>query len=172
MRKIIFSAAMSLDGYIADEQDGYGWILGDGDHTLDTLEKWDYPAFLAHIDTVLMGRRCYELGQHKDFKDQKVIVATHHSFDDPNVIFTQDAIKTLITLKKQNGKDIFVFGGANLIQSLSKTDMIDEWIIGIIPIILGQGKRLFSESMGVRLNLKKQTIDEGIVVLFYSKRQV
>lgn len=167
-RKVIFSAAMSLDGFIADEHDGYDWIKGDGDHTLDTLEKWDYPVFLSQIDTVLMGRRCYELGQHKDFKDQKVIVASRQDLKDPRVSFTHDAFETLRLLKNEAGKDIFVFGGASLVQSLLKARIIDELIIGIVPVILGKGIRLFDESLGVQLKLKKQTIDEGIVVLFYS----
>jgi dihydrofolate reductase len=169
-RKVIFSAAMSLDGFIADEHDGYSWIQGDGDHSLDTLEKWDYPVFLSQIDTVLMGRRCYELGQHNDFKDQKVIVATHQDLKDPSVSFTSDALDCLRELQKQPGKDIFVFGGALLVQSLLKAQIIDELIIGIVPVILGKGIRLFDESLGVQLKLKKQTIDEGIVVLFYSQR--
>lgn len=169
-RKIIFSAAMSLDGFIADEQDGYDWIKGDGDHTLDTLDKWDYPVFLNQIDTVIMGRRCYELGQHKDFIDQKVIVATHQDLKDPSVSFTHDALETLRVLKKEEGKDIFVFGGAYLVQSLLKAPIIDELIIGIVPVILGKGIRLFDESLGVSLKLKKQSIDEGIVVLFYTRR--
>ena len=168
-RKIIFSCAMSLDGYIADQQDGYAWIKGDGDRRLDTIEKWDYPAFLSTVDTVIMGRRCYELGQHKDFKDQQVIVASRQKLGDPSVILTSDPIKTLTDLKTQDGKNIFVFGGAKLTQSLLDADLIDTFIIGIVPIILGQGIRLFDQSQPIRLHLTKQTIEEGIVILHYEK---
>ena len=164
-RKIIFSAAMSLDGFIADQDDGYAWIQGDGNHALDTSEKWDYPAFLSTIDTVIMGRRCYELGQHKDFIDQKVIVASTKKIDDPQV-------STLKKLKTEEGKDIFIFGGAKLTQSLLKADLIDVFILGIVPVILGQGIRLFEESPTIPLSLTKQTIEEGLVVLHYTKRPV
>jgi len=166
-RKIIFSAAMSLDGYIADFNDGYGWIVGDGDHQLDTLEQWDYPDFLNQVDTVIMGRRCFDLGQHKDFKDQTVIVASHQDLSDPAVIFTHDPIKTLNELKTQDGKNIFVFGGASLFQTCLEADLIDSFILGIVPCVLGQGIRLFKESSLLRLHLVKQTIEEGIVVLTY-----
>ena len=171
-RKIIFSAAMSLDGFIADQDDGYAWIQGDGNHALDTSEKWDYPAFLSTIDTVIMGRRCYELGQHKDFIDQKVIVASTRQIDDPQVSVTADPIATLKKLKTEDGEDIFVFGGAKLTQSLLKADLIDVFILGIVPVILGQGIRLFEESPTIPLGLTKQTIEEGLVVLHSTKRPV
>jgi len=169
-RKIIFSAAMSLDGFIADKHDGYAWIKGDGDHTLDTVETWDYPAFLSTIDTVLMGRRCYELGQHKDFTHQNIIVASRQAHDDSAVTFTSDPIQTIRDLKTQSGKDIFVFGGAKLTQSLLKENLIDTFIVGIVPIILGEGIRLFDESPKIKLHFYNQTIEEGIVILHYEKQ--
>lgn len=172
-RKIVFSAAMSLDGYIADDHDGYAWIKGDGHHRLDTIEAWDYPAFLSTIDIVIMGRRCYELGQHKDFPDQQVLVASHQKLSDPSVTFTDDPITTLKQRKTQSGKDIFVFGGASLTQSLLKADLIDTFIVGIVPVILGKGIRLFEESPMIRMHLNKLTIEEGIVILYYENpRQV
>lgn len=171
-RKIIFSAAMSLDGFIADQKDGYDWIQGDGHHDLDTKERWNYPAFLSTIDTVLMGRRCYELGQHKDFTDQQVIVATSQAIKDSSVNFTSDALHTIKTLKQKEGKDVFVFGGASLIQSLVQADVIDRYIIGIVPVILGKGIRLFGESELIKLHLFKQTFEEGIVILHYERRLV
>lgn len=169
-RSIVFSAAMSLDGFIADRDDGYAWIKGDGSHTLDTQEKWDYPAFLSTVDTVLMGRRCYELGQHKDFVNQRVIVASRHPHDDPAVTFIADPIETVKALKAQDGKNVFVFGGASLTQSLLKADLIDSFIVGIEPVILGQGIRLFDESPMIPLRLIKTTFEEGIVILHYVRR--
>ncbi len=168
-RKIIFSAAMSLDGYIADQDDGYKWISGDGHHQLDTLEKWDYPGFLKQVDVVIMGRRCYDLGQHTDFTDKTVIVATHQKRNDPNVIFTSDPVKVLSELKAQDGKNIFVFGGAGLFQTCLAANLIDTFILGIVPVILGHGIRLFKEGSQLKLQLTKQTIEEGIVILTYFK---
>ena len=55
-RKIILNLAMSIDGYIANEDGGFDWIVGDGDESLDTQNKWNYEKFLEGIDTVVMGR--------------------------------------------------------------------------------------------------------------------
>jgi dihydrofolate reductase len=57
MRKIILNLAMSLDGYIVDEEGGYAWIIGDEDKHLDTDANFDFPAFIENIDTVVMGRK-------------------------------------------------------------------------------------------------------------------
>ena len=51
---------MSIDGYIANEDGGFDWIVGDGDESLDTQNKWNYEKFLEGIDTVVMGKKCYD----------------------------------------------------------------------------------------------------------------
>ena len=68
--KIILNLAISLDGYIADENGGFDWIIGDGNNTLNTDEKWDYDKFLEDIDVVVMGKNCYDQGFHKDFVEK------------------------------------------------------------------------------------------------------
>ena len=68
--KIILNLAISLDGYIADENGGFDWIIGDGNNTLNTDEKWDYDKFLEDIDVVVMGKNCYVQGFHKDFVEK------------------------------------------------------------------------------------------------------
>ncbi len=67
-RKIILNLAISLDGYIASEDEGYDWIIGDGDKRLDTENKWDFNKFLEDIDVVVMGKKCYDQNMHNDFK--------------------------------------------------------------------------------------------------------
>lgn len=69
-RKIILNLAMSIDGYIASNNGGYDWIVGDGSDKLDTEKTWDYNKFLEGIDTVVMGRKCYEQNFHNDFKNR------------------------------------------------------------------------------------------------------
>lgn len=170
MRKIIFSSAMSLDGFIADTQDGYAWIQGDAHTELDTIKKWDYAAFLSTIDTILMGRRCYDLNQHKDFVDQKVLVATHLNMVDPAVTFIQDPVDVLTSLKETLGKNIFVYGGAQLFQSILQANLIDEMIIGIVPVLLKEGIRLFEHSADLKWTLKEVIVEEGIVILTYQRR--
>lgn len=55
-KKIILNLAISIDGYIASEDGGFEWIVGDGDKSLDTEKKWDFNGFLDTIDVVVMGK--------------------------------------------------------------------------------------------------------------------
>lgn len=172
-RKIILNLAMSIDGYIASEDGGYDWIVGDGNDKLDTENTWDYDKFLEGIDTVVMGGKCYEQSFHNDFKDKKVYVATSKEIDDyDNINFIKgDICKVIEDERKKDGKDIFLFGGGIVIDSFIKSDIVDEYIIGIIPTILGKGRPLFlGNNPKIDLKLDDCIIDKGITILRYSKR--
>lgn len=172
-RKIILNLAMSIDGYIASEDGGFDWIVGDGDDKLDTKNKWDFNEFLKNIDIVIMGKKCYDQDFHKDFKDKKVCVATSCSLKNhDNVYFiNDDIVKTIEAERKNEGKDIFLFGGGVLIDSFLKADIIDEYIIGIIPTVLGKGRPLFlGDNPKIDLHLDEYFTESGIVILRYSKR--
>lgn len=172
-RKIILNLAMSLDGYIADEAGGYEWIIGDGDATLDTDKKWSHESFLNQIDLVVMGKRCYEQKMHLEFPKKKVYVATSESLSDfDNIHFINGNISEFLKEeKKKSGKDIYLFGGGQTIDALIKSDIIDEYIIGIIPTILGKGRPLFlGNSPMIKLHLEEYYIESGITILKYSKR--
>lgn len=172
-RKIILNLAMSVDGFIASEDGGYDWIVGDGDETLNTENKFDFANFLEGIDIVVMGKNCYDQNFHNDFKNKKVYVATSQDLEDyDNIHFIkEDIVKVILEEKKQKGLNIFLFGGGILIDSFIKDDVIDEYIIGIIPTILGKGRRLFLENNPkLDLHLQECIIDKGVTVLKYSKR--
>lgn len=169
-RKIILNLAISLDGYIADENGGYDWITGDGNHTMDSERKWDYAKFLEHIDIVVMGSHCYDQGFHQDFTDKTVFVATSREIPDTDTIkfIKGDITRCIREEKSKEGKDIFLFGGGKLCDAFIKSELIDEYIIGIIPIILGKGIPLFlSNNPTIRLTLKQHFTEEGIIVLHY-----
>ena len=73
--------------------------------------------------------------------------------------------------KQKNGKNIFLFGGGKVIDPFIKANIIDEYIIGIIPTILGKGRNLFlGNNPKIDLHLDQYISDEGIVILRYSKR--
>lgn len=172
-RKIILNLAISIDGYIASEDGGYDWIIGDGDEKLDTPNKWDYAEFLKGIDTVVMGKKCYDQNFHNDFKDKKVYVATSEELEDyDNIHFIKgDICKIIEEEREEEGKDIFLFGGGGLVDNFIKSDIIDEYIIGIIPTILGKGRPLFlGNNPKIDLHLDQYVMDKGIVILSYSKR--
>lgn len=172
-RKIILNLAMSVDGYIADEQGGFDWIKGDGNAHLNTANKWDYNQFLEGIDTVVMGKRCYDQGFLEDFKDKTVYVATTESLPDTeNIRFVNgDICSTILDECTKEGKDIFLFGGGILIDAFLKADIIDEYIIGIIPTILGKGRPLFlGNHPKIDLSLQEFVAEDGIIILRYTKR--
>ncbi|PKM87968.1 MAG: riboflavin biosynthesis protein RibD [Firmicutes bacterium HGW-Firmicutes-10] len=168
-KKIKCTLAISLDGYIADEYGGYDWISGDGNPVNDTKSKWDFQAFMQDIDVVVMGRNCYDLGMHKDFSDKEVIVITSRELDDDSVIAIKEDISSKL-LEISETKSIYIFGGGVIVSQLK--DIIDEYAIGIVPIILGKGIPLFHQDENrVKLNLKEIMCEEGIVVLTYARKE-
>jgi len=176
-RKIILNLAISLDGYIADKKGGFDWIKGDGDTTHDSEKNFDFQEFTDKIDTIVMGRKAFvdcPKETMDSFKSKKVYVATSRKLKTKygNVEFISGDINSkILQLTKEEGKDIWLFGGAGITDSFIKADIIDEYIIGVIPIILGEGIPLFLENNPtVNLHLDEYTAQEGIVILKYSKR--
>ncbi|MCR8969387.1 dihydrofolate reductase family protein [Facklamia sp. 7083-14-GEN3] len=148
MRKIILNLAISLDGYISDEKGGFDWIAGQNDHTSDTQNAYDFESFLNNIDIIVMGSKAYEdvvLSNLDTFKDKKILVATSRQLEKrENVTFIHGAItEEILILREQVGKNIWLFGGAGLTDPFIREKLIDEYIIGIIPTILGGGRSLF-----------------------------
>ena len=171
--KIILNLAISLDGYIADENGGFDWIIGDGNNALNTDEKWDYDKFLEDIDVVVMGKNCYDQGFHKDFIRKNVYIATSKEIENyENYHFINGDIVKIVKKLKNEGKNIFLFGGGIVIDHFVKSDVIDEYVIGIIPTILGNGRKLFLENNPkIDLELQYYSVDSGVVVMKYLKRK-
>jgi len=172
-RKIILNLAMSLDGYIATESGGYEWIVGDSDKSLNTEKEFDFPEFLKTVDVVVMGRKSYDDCDIDGFKDKTVYIATSKDMADfENVKFIKgDIVNIILEEQSKPGKDIYLFGGGEVIDPFIKADVINEYCIAIIPTILGKGRKLFLDNNPtLNLHLDKYTTSEGVVVLTYSKR--
>ena len=176
-RKIILNLAMSLDGYIARVDGGFDWIVGDGDKSCNTEKQFSFEKFLEKIDTIIMGRKAYEDSPSESFemfKSQKVYVVTSKRLESKydNVEFVnRDILKFVLGLQKKGGRDFWLFGGARLTDDFIKADVIDEYIVGVVPIILGSGRRLFLENNPtIKLHLNECTIQEGVIIMRYSKR--
>ncbi|MEJ8737582.1 dihydrofolate reductase family protein [Erysipelotrichaceae bacterium HCN-30851] len=176
MRKVILYISMSLDGYIADKNGSVDWLQGQDSHveTKDT-----YSIFIKDVDTVIMGWNTYSQIIHELSPDKWVYdnltsyVLTHRNIQSKEkIIFMNDNPWHLVKkLQEKAGKDIWICGGANIIQPLIKENMIDEYHIAIIPTLLGSGIRLF-ESMPkeIPLRLKHKQIYNGITELTYTRR--
>lgn len=171
--KIILNLAVSLDGYIADKDGGYDWIVGDGNSTLNTENKWSHDKFLENIDVVVMSKKCFDQDMHEEYQDKEVYIATSKEIEDfENYHFINGDIVKEIEKLKNKGKNIYLFGGGILIDSFVKADVIDEYVIGIIPTILGKGIKLFYDNnTKIDLKLEYYAVEDGIVIMKYSKRK-
>ncbi len=136
---------MSADGYIAKPNDDLSFL----NPMQIPDEDYGYGAFMHDIDTVIIGRKTFDwvLTQVPEFphKHLKTFVITRQNLPAYGLIeFYTGALPTLIhKLKNEEGKDIFVDGGAEIVNVLLKDKLIDELIISVIPILLGEGTRLF-----------------------------
>ncbi len=176
MRKVVAYIGVSLDGYIADKDGGVDWLLGDGS---DSENFGSYPEFIETVDTVILGHTTYhhiatELSPDVWPYDGKMsYVLTHKKLSDlAEIKFTDIEISKLISnLKSENGKNIWICGGANIIRQLHEKSLIDEYVLSVIPTILGSGTKLFDVSTKeVKLKLKSTRAYNGIVDLVYEKR--
>jgi len=170
-RKVILYIAMSLDGYIAQPNDDLSF--------LSIVEKngedYGYADFVATVDTVILGRRTYDWVMdrvpefpHAD-KTTYVLTRTARPSVGSTNFYTGDLKDLVAQLKKEPGKDIFCDGGAEVVHLLLKDKLIDEFIISIIPVLVGDGTRLFQNDrpMQALTLLEAKSFEKGLVQLRY-----
>lgn len=173
--KIILNLAISLDGFIADEQGGYDWIKPSGNASLNTAAVWSHDDFLSHVSAVVMGRRSYDQQLHTEYTGQQIYVVTSRSLNDyDNVhVISGDVSEAIQEIKRSSDGDIYLFGGGISIDPVLKSGLIEEYVIGIIPIILGRGIPLFRpDNPTIPLYLTHQYVEDGIVILRYVPRDM
>ncbi|MGO5065400.1 MULTISPECIES: dihydrofolate reductase family protein [unclassified Clostridium] len=175
-RDIILYIATSLDGYIARKNGAIDWLGGNGDDT--TIDN-GYDNFYSTIDTVVLGRSTYEqiineLSPDKWVYDgKKCYVATSKKceFDGRAEFISEDITGFIKNIKKHQGKDIWLVGGSKLIDQFIKQDLIDKYIITIIPTILGDGIPLYlNKNPEIKLRLVETNMIDGMVELTYVRR--
>lgn len=170
-RSLILYIAMSLDGYIAGPNGELDWLFSDQDY--------GYGRFVKNIDTAFIGRKTYDKMMTFDvpypFADKKsyVFTSTPGKYSSEyNITFTsENPLIVWDTLKKEDGKNIWLMGGGELITPFVNHNEIDQYIIAIHPIILGEGIELFRD-IDRRINLETEevkTFDSGLVQLFLNK---
>lgn len=173
MRKLVVYIAASLDGYIAKPGDDLSFlsIVQQGN------EDYGYRDFIAQVDTVVVGRRTYDwvMKQVPEFphanKETYVITHTPQPTKGNIQFYTGDLRELVERLKAQNGKNIFCDGGAEVIKELLRHDLVDEFYISVIPILLGGGTPLFKEGIPeLRLELiSTKSFESGLVQLHYQR---
>lgn len=176
MRRLVLNIAMSLDGYIARTDGSYDWIEGHGTRQYDTSLQFDNAGFFASCDTVIRGRKSLEdcpLEMIEGYQEKQFIIASRNAqIDYDNVRFMKDIIPEIERLRSSEGGDIWLFGGAGLVQACLEEKVIDHIIIGIIPTILGEGISLFDTlPEEQKLTLVESTVTDGIAMLRYDIRK-
>ena len=143
MRKVILYVADSLDGYIARK-------YGDVDWLMDGEDGYGYNDFYDSIDTVLMGNRTYQqvlsFGGDYPYPDkQNYVFTTRQDLTaDEHVTFVNKAIPDFVNqLKREEGKDIWLIGGAAVFNLLLREGLVDELMLFTMPLVLGEGIPLF-----------------------------
>ncbi len=175
-RKLVLYISMSLDGFIATEDDDLSWLSA----VEKEGEDYGYISFMETVDTYIVGRKTYDVvmkltgGVFPQAEMFNCYVLTREKREPENgVTFYNGDIETLISnLKATEGKNIYCDGGGQIVQLLMEKDLIDEYIISVIPVILGNGKRLFLGNTPF-INLKAlppQAYDSGLIQLRYQKQ--
>lgn len=166
MRRLRYQVACSLDGFIAGPNDEFDWITPE--------PSFDFEALHAQFDTLLMGRRTYEIVRTigEGFLGKQVIVASRslRQEDHPEVEVVSECLEARVReLRSKPGGDIWLYGGGDLFSQLLAWDLVDTVEPAIIPILLGDGVPILA-SQGVFRRLVligHHAYPSGMVLLEY-----
>ncbi len=189
MRRLIMEQWLSLDGYAEDRHGTLDFFPSTEENRYSDRDQL---ALLDRVDTILLGRRTYEL--FVDFwptatADREIIADRLNAI--PKVVCSNtlaeapwgawpparvargDAIEEVRRLKAQEGKDLVLWGSLSLARQLMAADLIDDYHLQLCPTFLGGGRRLFPDlpdDAGLR-RVSTRTYDTGVVFLHYERRR-
>ena len=174
MRRLRYSVAATLDGFIADPNGGYDWIVMD--------QAIDFVAMYAEFDTFVMGRKTWEVSAGVDpadmgmtdmFAGKEVIVFSRmlKSARPGVTILNNDPVETVRALKEKPGKDIWLFGGGSMFRTLVDAGLVDTVEVAIMPVLLSRGVPILAPGAritGMKLDKCETLPKSGIVMLSYT----
>jgi dihydrofolate reductase len=167
MRKVILGLAVSLDGFIEGPNGEYDWCFTDQDYGMSD--------FFKRIDAIFMGRKSYDLVRSVEGENPYQNISTYvfsktiQETPEGIHLVSGDLKQEVINLKNQKGKDIWLFGGAELTAAFIQHGLLDELWLSVHPVLLGSGKPLFQQIQNrVPLQLLEQkAYSSGLVSLKY-----
>jgi dihydrofolate reductase len=186
MRKIKLQMQLSLDGFVCGPRGEMDWMVWEWD---DVLKEYTTD-LTSSVDTFLLGRSTGEgmavywptVANNPQSKEEdkwmaerlnslpKVVFSrTITNINWTNVRVATDIVEEVKELKNEPGKDIMIYGGASIVSSFIKENLIDEYHLYINPVIIGKGKTIFgrvTEMMQLKL-IKTTTSTTGIIILHY-----
>lgn len=169
--KITLYIACSIDGFIATKDHELNWLPSNGDY--------GYNDFYSEVDCVVMGRKTFDVVNSFEvdfpYKGKKCIVLSHSSeINHPEVNFFNGNLKELtIKLENEGFTNIWLVGGGELIKHFNELNLIDIYYITFIPVLLGNGVRLFYESeIKNELTLLDSNIfPDGVISAKFQKKE-
>jgi dihydrofolate reductase len=189
LRKLKLQVQMSIDGCIAGPNGEMDWMVGLQD---DKLNKY-VNELTESFDTILLGRKMTDvfISYWSDVinkPDEPWYALAKKMIEIPKVVFTKtlnkskwintdiatgDLTDEIMKLKSRDGKDMVVYGGASFDSSLIKLGLIDEFLLFINPVAIGNGMTIFKDLKEIqKFNMVKSIVfDSGIVLLHYEARK-
>lgn len=180
MRKVIFESSISLDGFIEGPNGELDW-----------LRQWDEPggvtSLLSSFDTIFYGRKTYDkmgvpkLGENKISQNEEqflwavqgmrkyVFSRTLKHVDGNAMVIHENLEPEVKRIREEEGKNIWLCGGADILKTFARLDLVDEYLLSVHPVRLAGGKPLF-EGRKIPLDLKlldKHKLRSGVVILRY-----
>ena len=141
MREVSYFVACSLDGFIATLDDRIDWLFTDDDH--------GFAEFYRSVDCVVMGRRTFDVSMGFDeypYAGRRSYVFSRRPIESPlpDVTFvSEDPARFVRRIRQEPGGRIWVVGGGGIASALLQAGLVDEMVLTIHPITLGQGIPLF-----------------------------
>jgi dihydrofolate reductase len=170
-RKVIVHIGTSADGYIARPDGDLEWLTS----RPAPQSFYGMNTFMKSIDTKVLGRKTYEMslrmGAKFDAKNPHIVFSRHPPAEVPSgVQFVNDAIGPFVSrLREQPGKDIWLMGGGEIIASFLDEQAIDEFVISVAPVFIGEGIPLIARRhrhAPLEL-LSSERFEDGLVQLHY-----
>jgi dihydrofolate reductase len=172
-RQVILYIATSLDGIIAQPHDDLSFLS----MVEQPGEDYGYNPFVETVDTVIMGRRTYDkvlsMGMGFPHADKTSYIITRAPRpSEGSVHFYTGSLTALVhMLQSKPGKNIYCDGGAEIAQALLQDQLIEELIISVVPVLLGEGTRLFRDGLPLQSFelVSVKSFEKGLVQLHYRK---
>ncbi len=182
MRKIILNLAITLDGFIEGEQEEMDWLVKD--------DAFDYGDILNDIlsdkDAIFYGRVSYDKWGNAQpgandtpkikeayklmHSKQKYVFSKTTQADGTNAIFINSDIREqVLAIQQEEGKDIWLYGGAQIANTFLNLDLIDEFRLAVHPVLLGKGKPLFHgvETRHPLTLIDAKSYQSGVILMKY-----
>jgi dihydrofolate reductase len=184
MRKLKLQMSMTVDGFVARTNGEQDWMERNQD---DEFKKYYQNEIIDSVDTILMGRKMTEeFISHwenvvNNQPDSPLFLFAQKLVNIPKIVFSKtitsvsgkntrvengDLVNVVNNLKNKSGKDILVYGGANFVSSLIKSNLIDEFNLFVNHTAIGEGLKIFTDTTKLKL-IKSKSYECGVIANQY-----